>query len=226
MAADRTESLIAELVVDLEPVRPLAPISSRVGRWLVAALVIAAGSVWFFGARADISRALLQPVVLFSLGLALAICATAALSALRLSIPGNAESTRLRGLPFAFIAVWAAALVVYARSAGVSWPAAVAEPFHAGCVVRVLAIAILPALVLVREVRRGFAFDARPAVALAALGGSAAAAIAVQLICPIDRPAHLLVSHLVPMAGFALGAGLIAHLASAASNSGRVVRRR
>ncbi len=206
MATDGTEKLIVDLVADLAPVQRLPPVSNRLIRWAAAALVIAAAAVWLIGLRADVAHALTTRAVLLSLGLALAASGSAALFALRLSVPGADRSALLRWLPGTIVVLWVATLVLFARSAGASWPALLHEPFHLACISRVVAIAVLPTILLVREVRRGFALDAMSTTALAALGGSTVAAMAVQLVCPIDRPAHVLVSHVLPILGLVLAA--------------------
>jgi hypothetical protein len=216
MATNGTERLIVDLVSGLAPVQKLAPVSIRMMRWLGAALAITAAAVWFIGLRADVSRAMTTPAVVLSLGLALAASGISALLALRLSVPGDERSAWLRWLPAAIVALWVAALVLLARNAGASWLTLAREPFHTACVLRVVAIAVLPTVVLVREVRRGFALDAVSATALAALGGSALAALAVQLVCPINRPAHVLASHVLPMLGLVLTAAVAARVRRAA----------
>jgi len=199
MTTDRTEQLIVDLVADMSPVRRLPPVSVRTLRWLAFSVAVSALAVWIIGIRHDLSRAMTAPDVLWSLGLALVASTSAALLALRLSVPGTDQSRWVRWLPIMVVAAWVAMLLQLTRAAGVFASALWHEPFHAACVVRVVAIAVIPTLLLVRELRRGFALDATSAAALAALGGSAIAALAVQLVCPIDRAAHLLASHVVPV---------------------------
>lgn len=210
MAIDRTEQLIVDLAGDLRPARRLASMSVRMMRWLATAALVAAVAVAVIGLRADVRRALAESGVLLSLGLALMASTSAAAVAVRLSVPGADASRWLRWLPLLVMAAWVALLVGMSRSTGVLPAALLHEPFHAPCVVRVAAIAILPALLLMREVRRGFALDAVPAAALTALGGSALAALAVQLVCPVNRPEHVLVSHVLPALGLVVAAAVAA----------------
>lgn len=213
MATNQTEELIVDLVADLAPVQRLAPVSIRMIRWLAVALITSVVAVWFIGLRADMSHAMATRAVLLSLGLAIATFASAAVVALRLSVPGADQSVRWRWLPVTTTAIWIAALVLWAGDTSGSWRALRHEPFHAACIFRVIAIAVIPTVLLVREVRRGFALDVVSATALAALGGSAVAAMAVQLVCPIDRPAHLLVSHVLPVLGIAVAAAAVSGVA-------------
>lgn len=210
MATDRTEKLIVDLVADLEPVQRVAPVSVRLARWLTVALFVAAAAVWLIGLRGNLSHAMTSPAAWVSLVFAVITCGSAAWLALRLSIPGAARSVWVRWLPATILVAWIAALVVAARGAGVAWSALLREPYHAACVIRVVAISALPTFLLTREVRRGFALDAVSAAALAALGGSTLAALAVQLVCPIDRAAHQLTSHVAPMLVLVMLAAVVA----------------
>lgn len=212
MATDRTEKLIVDLVADLAPVQRLPGVSVRMIRWLVAAVGLAAIAIWLFGLRSNLSAALATPDVLWSLGLAALASISAAVVSLRLSIPGAEPHQWLRWLPLVIVAAWAAILAAAAGVSGVPVSALIREPFHAACVVRVVGISLLPTLLLWRELRRGFALDAASAAALAALGGSALAALAVQLVCPIDREAHVLVSHVLPVVGLTMAAGAVVFL--------------
>ena len=210
MTTNRTEQLIVDLAAGLAPVRRVPPVSLRLMRWAVAGVLITAVAVWAMGVRADISAALSVPDVLTTFCLTLLGSVSAAMVALRLSVPG-VESRWTRWAPLGLMTLLVAVLVHLAREAGVSPLAIAHEPFHTACVARVAALALVPTWLLVHEIRRGFALDPASTTALAALGGSALAAVAVQLLCPIDRPAHLLVSHVLPalvlvVAGAAAGA--------------------
>lgn len=212
MATDRTEQLIIDLAANMAPVHRLPRISVRVVRWLGLAIAVAALAVGVIGIRRDLGRAMATPEVLWSLGLALVASVGAAAIALRLSVPGADQTRWVRWLPGAVVAVWIVMLVQVARAAGISQSALMREPFHAACVIRVAAIAVLPTLFLVREIRRGVALDAVSAAALAALGGSALAAVAVQLVCQINRPAHVLWSHVAPVVALAVIGAVVAKL--------------
>ena len=89
------------------------------------------------------------------------------------------------------------------------------EPWHVACCARAVGLAVLPLVALFVSARRGLVFDAGRATAMAAVAGAALAAGAVQWTCPIDRAAHLFVSHLLPMVGLAVAVGLGARRALA-----------
>lgn len=195
MTPDRTEQLIVDLAANMAPVPRLASLPVRLTQWLATAWAVTAVAMWLIGMRADLSRAITTPDVLVSLGLACLASVAAAGLALRLSVPGADQSAWVRWTPFTLAAIWLAVLV-QATAQPVSSLAA--EPFHAACVIRIVALSFIPSLVLLRGVRQGFALDHGWAASLAILGGATLAAVAVQLLCPIDRPAHLLVSHALP----------------------------
>jgi hypothetical protein len=199
MANDKTESLIVDLAADLAPVSVLPSVGARFARWLIGATIAAGLWVAVFGVRADALGALSAPPVFMPLVLALIASIGAGVAAIRLSVPGVNASWWGRWTPVAVLVVLAAVLVGLARAAGGAVSVIVREPLHAACVLRVIAIGIIPAALLARSVWRGFPLHRMAATALALLGGCGLAAAAVQLVCPIDRPAHLLLSHVMPV---------------------------
>lgn len=212
MTTDRTEQLIVDLAADMTPVNRLPALSARVASWLALAVAASAAAAWIIGFRADFRRAIAEPAVVWSLGLAILASVSASIVAMRLSVPGAQPSRWTRWLPMLAMAAWAGMLIRAAQDAGVSVATLVHEPFHAACVGRVVAVAIIPTALLIRTVRRGFALDGPSAVALAVLGGAALSAATVQLVCPIDHPQHLLVSHLVPALGLVIAGAVAARM--------------
>ena len=158
MTTNRTEQLIVDLAAGLAPVRRVPPVSLRLMRWAVAGVLITAVAVWAMGVRADISAALSVPDVLTTFCLTLLGSVSAAMVALRLSVPG-VESRWTRWAPLGLMTLLVAVLVHLAREAGVSPLAIAHEPFHTACVARVAALALVPTWLLVHEIRRGFALD-------------------------------------------------------------------
>jgi hypothetical protein len=213
MAIDRTEQLIAHLALDVSPVKRLPAISIRIARWLGLAIAASAVAVMAIGVRPNVWRAITEPAVWQSLAVALLASISAAVVAMRLSVPGAQQSRYTRWLPMAIIGVWIATLVRASQNAGVSVAVLSHESFHAACVARVTMAAIVPTYFLIRAIRRGFALDAASTMALAALGGTALAAAAVQLVCPIDRAAHVLMSHVLPALGLVAPGALAGRLA-------------
>ena len=201
MATKRTENLIVDLAADLRPVTPLPAMPARMAYWIAFALPVALVAIWLTGPREDFARAIVSGEVLWSLGLALAASATAALLALRLSVPGLDQSIWARWIPLSVGAVW---IAILAQRAGLA--ALAAEPLHGPCATRIIFVSVIPTLVLMRSVGRGFVLDAGWTRSLGWLAGGAFAAVVVQLVCPINQPAHLLTSHVLPvLAWIAIG---------------------
>lgn len=212
MSNERTEQLIVELASAMTPVRPLPTLAARFGWWLALAAATATAAVWIIGARADLLAALARPAVQWSLLLALLTAVTGALASLRLSVPGLDRTPRARWLPIGAAAVWTGTLLLASATGDTG------DAVHIGCVCRVIAISAIPAVLLWRNVRSGFALDQAWAFALAMFGGSAVGALAVQLICPIDHAAHILVSHVVPAITLTI-AGTLAAMTTSSSTS-------
>jgi len=198
MSNERTERLIVDLAAGLAPVRRLPAVSTRMAGWLVLAAGVVAAAVWMIGPRPDLSTAIATAALRWSLVMPLAAAMIAAASALRLSVPGTDRSPWIRWLSIGVMALWAAALPLVPHANPSSFNA-IDDPVHAVCVLRVIAISLLPLVMLTRGVWRGYALDGAWAGALAALGGGAIGALAVALLCPVDQPAHVLVSHVAPI---------------------------
>lgn len=210
MTTDRTEQLIVELASSARPVTRLPPLPVRLVGWAVVAMLAAAAGVWLIGPRHNLPAALGTPAFLMTLAIALLTAGLSAAAALRLSVPGADASRLARRLSVAALVAWIALLWQLSRSAGVSTSALLAEPWHAACGARVALLSLIPSLALLRSVRMGFALDRVWAASLAVLAGAAVAAAAVQAVCPIDRPAHLLVAHALPAVALAVVGALSA----------------
>jgi hypothetical protein len=198
MASNNTESLIVDLAATLAPVNVLPSVSARFARWLIGATIASGLWVAVFGLRAGALDAVSAPPVLMPLVLALIASMGAGVAAIRLSVPGVNASWWGRWAPVAVLALLAGLLIALVP-AGQVGSALVREPFHAACILRVIAMSAIPAGMLAREIWRGFPLHRMAGATLAVLGGGGLAAAGVQLVCPIDRPAHLLVSHAVPV---------------------------
>jgi hypothetical protein len=75
-----------------------------------------------------------------------------------------------------------------------------ALPFHWACLFEIAGLSVVPAWALFAMLRRAAPLQRVWTAALAMLAASALAAVATQLICPVDDPAHLLVGHVLPVA--------------------------
>jgi hypothetical protein len=212
MTSNKTEGLIVDLAAELVPVNVLPSVSVRFSRWLIGAAVTAGLWIAVFGLRPDASRALGAPPVLAPLVLALIASLGAGVAAIRLSVPGVNASWWGRWAPVAVLAALAGLLAAIVRPAGEAGSALLREPFHTACILRVIAMSAIPAVMLAREIWRGFPLHRMAGATLAVLGGGGLATAAVQLVCPIDRPAHLLVSHALPVISLVVFAALAASM--------------
>lgn len=205
MTPSPTEQLIVELARDAQPVDRLPSVAVRWTVWLACAAAATAIGVWVIGIRGDVaSAAQLSAAASLAGGLIAALCAAAA--ALHMSVPGSSAGRWLKWVPLIVIGAAATTLAVFAERSGASL---LAEPVHAACGLRILLLSALPSWLLFRELRRGLTLSPLWAASLASLGGTTLAAATVQLACPIDRPAHLLVAHLLSAVALAAMISLV-----------------
>jgi hypothetical protein len=161
----------------------------------------AAAGVLVFGTRPDLASHVRNQDFLLTLALALATAGLSSAAALVLAVPGAERSALIRGLPFAVLGMWTLAITmtVLEASHGLS---GVSDWYV--CAIRVAAIGLVPAIVLVAMLRRAAPLRREWTGALALAGAAAAGALAIQFICPVDDAGHALLGHLGPV--LALGA--------------------
>lgn len=210
----RTEDLIADLARRAGPVRPLASPARRLAGWSVVAAASAFAGFAAFGPRDHVTelvgRAPFAAMTLVSLGTA----ALAALAALVLSVPGAKRGGALKGAALTLLTVWGALLVAAVLRAGTGFPG---EPHWPICAIRVVAIGLVPAWTLLVMLRRAAPLQPASAGAFAAVAAMAVSAAAIQYICPIDAPAHVLRGHFAPVIILAIASALIARRALTSS---------
>ena len=199
----RTEDVIIRLVESVRPVRPLAPPIRRLGRWSAGAFAVTIIGVAIIGTRPDSAVVARQLPFLTLAGMIIATAVVAAAVTLVLAIPGAERSAIQRWAPLGFSGVWALMLVVSVLSAGSATDSILALPVHAGCVIQIAALALLPGWGLFTMVRNAAPLQRGWSAGLATLAAVSLAAAGTQFICPIDAPAHHLVGHFVPVAAFA-----------------------
>jgi hypothetical protein len=206
----KTEDLIADLAGRLEPVRPLAPPAVRLLLWALVAAACAGAGLVVFGAKPDFRVALGQAEFLALGCLAVGTAILAGAAALVLAIPGAERSPAMRTTAVTLVAVWLATLLVAIARADEGfrfdshWPA---------CFSRAVGIGLVPAVVLLAMLRRAAPLRLAWAAGLAAVAATAAGALAVQIICPINDPAHALIGHFAPVATLgAIGAAAAGRL--------------
>jgi hypothetical protein len=84
-----------------------------------------------------------------------------------------------------------------------------ALPFHWACVIEIVGLSIVPSWVLFVMLRRAAPLRRAWSAAFATLAAVALAAVATQVICPLDDPAHQLVGHLLPVALLSLSGTIV-----------------
>ena len=197
----KTDELIAHLASRAAPVQPLPSPAVRVLAWSAVAMASAAAGIVIFGARPDLDVMLGQPQFMWQLVAATVTASVAATAALVLAIPGSERSPALRGSSLTLGALWALMLVVFVVRDGHGFAGA---SHWSICFIRVIAIGLAPAIVLFGMLRRAAPLRIRWTSALAVTAAMAAAAIAVQIVCPIDDAGHALLGHFGPVLALGL----------------------
>lgn len=199
----RTEDLIADLVGRVTPVRPLPSPGRRAIAWLALASMFAAAGIAIFGPRPDVMQRLTQSDYLRTATLALGSSMCAVVVTLVLAIPGAERNPAFRLLTVGLFALWAVTMMWAVVSAGRGLPITT-DPHWPACFARVALISAGPAYVLFAMVRRALPLRLGWAAGFAAAAAAAIAALAVQIICPLDDAGHALLGHFVPVIVIAL----------------------
>jgi len=205
----RTEDLIRELASEVQPVRRLPPLIVRLLGWTVVAAVSLSIAVILMGERRDLGETLRHANFEFEGALLILTAMSAAIGALVVSIPGRERSAMVRWLPViagASAILWVVGELVVASMTGAptgrltfAWP----------CVTKTTSVAIVPGIALFLLVRQAAPLRAAWAGLLSVLATASVGVLGANVICPIERPVHLLLWHVAPLMLFAaLGAGL------------------
>jgi hypothetical protein len=203
----RTDDLIADLAGRVTPVRPLPAPGIRALAWFVVASACAGAGVAVFGARPNVDSLLTELDFLLAGILALGTTLLGALAALILSIPGAERTPALRAATIGVVALW---VVMLGSSVALAGKGFSGISHWYVCFIRVMAIGLIPAMVIVVMLRRAMPLRTGWVSALAMLGAAAIGAFAIQFICPLTDAGHALVGHLGPvvvagLAGAAMG---------------------
>jgi hypothetical protein len=204
-----TEDLIVSLARSATPVRVIAPARVRFAQWTAVAFAIAAVVVVAVGPRADISVALGRPGYLLVAAAILATTILSAAAALTLCIPGRERSPAQRVVPVLSGALWAVVLTVSLRDGGDAWARIAAMPIHLLCVLIIAVLAGVSGTVLTKMLARGAALHAGWTAALGWIAAASMGALAAQITCPIDDPAHHLTGHFAPFVLVALAGSML-----------------
>lgn len=196
----RTDDLIVHLARSAEPVRPLPGPLLRMAQWTAGAAVVAALGVLVIHPRADIGTALHQPAYVWVALLTAATGLLSAAAAFVLSVPGAERSPVQRALPILAASAWAIILGLLLAAGEHPVQRVLALPVHLACIAEIAGLGAVPAWVLFRMLKRAAPLSPVWSALLATLAAVGVSALATQLICPIDDPAHQLVSHFLPAA--------------------------
>ncbi len=205
----QTEDLIQQLARDARRVQPLRPIGARVAGWLVLAGASLAVVMILMGVRRELGDVADRLDFTLEATLLLLTACSAAIGALLVSIPGAGEVRRVRWIPVAL------GIACVALSAGeLAYAAVTGAPtgrltFAWHCVYKTTSVALVPGIVLFAMVRRAAPLNTAWAGLLAVLATTAVGVLGANIICPTDRPLHMLLWHVAPLMIFsAAGAGL------------------
>ena len=199
-----TEDLIVRLAQSAGPVQPLAAPLVRLCRWLAPATVATVIGVALIGVRPDVDVMLRQGPVVAVAVMTLATASAAAAVALLLGVPGAERSPAQRWAPLGVGSLWGVMMAGSLLSGGSALDRVLAFPVHVSCVLQIAGLAVLPGWGLFTMLRRAAPVRHRWSGGIATLAAVALAAAGTQFICPINDPAHLLVSHFAVVAVFAL----------------------
>jgi hypothetical protein len=204
----RTDDLIAELAVGAAPVRPLPPPLIRALYWLVLTTITVAAGVAVFGPRADVMVRVTQTDYLSIAVLAVSTSVLSVVVSLILAVPGAERTPLLRMTALAIFGLWAGTTLWQVLHQGRGLP--VFTDLHwPVCFVRVVLVALVPAVMLFVMVRRGAPLRPGWTAAMATVAAASAGALAVHVACPLDDPGHVFLGHLVPVMAMAAAAVMV-----------------
>jgi hypothetical protein len=202
----RTEDLIQQLAAEAAPVRRLPHVAVRAAGWLVFAALSLVVVMLLMGVRRELGDTVDRVDFTIEAALLLLTAVSALIGALLVSIPGAGISGRIRWTPVALgiaCVIIAAGELAYAAVTGA--PAGQLT-FAWHCVYKTTSVAIVPGILLFVMVRRSAPLHAAWAGTLAVLATAAIGVLGANIICPNDRPLHMLLWHVLPLMLFA-GAG-------------------
>lgn len=195
MSPERTEALIAKLVSDLEPVRPIAPIPRSLAAVFGVTTLVGAVVFAVYGLKPDPWSGFVTDATYAGVSIGLVAAGVGGcMGALASVIPGREGLLRLgAGLALGgiLLGVGVAAWMTPWGHASLEDPLA-----HMSCVGRGTLLAVLPALAVWLLATRGWSGRPDVTVALGLLGTGAAGALLVHLTCPAVEPLHVLCTHM------------------------------
>lgn len=196
------DDLIKELKGSLTPVRRMPAVAVRVVQWLGVVLLCLVASHYVTRATLSVPMLRSHPEFWIEVMSMLLLGISAAASALILSVPGQSIRPALRVMAWGSAGVWAALLLwgLY-RSCQVGsfaqvWGASSAFGVH--CASTLWSLSVLPAVVLLVMVRRAAPLRFGWAGWWACIAAASFSAVALQFMCPMRNPLHILIWHYLP----------------------------
>jgi hypothetical protein len=204
-----TEDLIQRLASDLQPVRRLQSVAIRVAGWFVVALASLGLVMVVMGVRRELGDAVDRTDFAIEAALLIVTAVSAAVGALLVSIPSAERARLVRVRPLvagSATVLWALGELLIASAIGAP-TGRLTFAWH--CVYKTASVAAIPSVVLFVMIRRAAPLYTARAGFLAILATAAVGVLGANIICPNDRPLHMLLWHATPLMLFAgLGAGL------------------
>jgi hypothetical protein len=201
----RTEDLIQQLAGEVQPVSRLRPVAMRLAGWLVLAAVSFGVVLLLMGVRRSLGDGADRADFAFEAALLIVTALSAAAGALVVSVPGAERSPVVRWAPVIAATasiLWAAGELGYAAATGAP-TGRLTFAWH--CIYKTSSIAAVPGIALFVMVRRAAPLRAVWAGLLAVLATAAVGVLGANVICPNDRPLHMLLWHVAPLMLFAAG---------------------
>ena len=201
----RTEDLIQQLAADASPVRPLPSTTARVAAWLVLAGLSLGIVMLLMGVRRELGDAADRMDFTVEAALLLLTAVSAVIGAMLVSVPGAGLARRVRWIPVGLgvaTILLAAGELAYAAVSGAP-TGRLTFAWH--CLYKTTSVALVPGVILFVMLRRAAPLNPGWAGLLAALATASVGVLGANIICPNDRPLHMLIWHVLPLMLFAGG---------------------
>ena len=191
----KTDKLIHQLAMDLQPVKPIGRPIAQLTLWLLFASAFMAFTVYIVGARPDLAAAFTtEPTFALRIITTLLVAVVAGLAAFTLSIPGKDHEQSLLILGFAIVTLVILLGYLFYSAESLSPGAGVR------CARNTIIFGAAVSSSLYFMLRNGAPIRSGTVGALAALGAAAFGSVGTQLICRNESPMHIFVWHLLPIA--------------------------
>ena len=204
----RSASRIAQLVEDLEPVRPVWPARRVASIWLLASWAWGLGVIAAVGPYRSgfLEQLTSQPRFALEVALGVVVSQFAVIACLRLAVPGFTNANRLM-FPAIFVTAFWVAVQLYGWLVEPALPPSMVGK-REFCFYETFAYSIFPIGLALYLMRRRFALEPARAALLAGLAGTTIPATVMYVACMAD-PWHILTHHFQPIAWMALATAAV-----------------